>query len=76
MHLFSTWKKVNLLIRTEAKASQPQLRKKKGKSRDKYLLNLRQRILNLPNIAVLTGEQHQRHQGPAHQQQERGQKLN
>ncbi len=33
-------------------------------------------MLNLPDIAVLTGEQHQGHQGPAHQQQEGGQKLN
>jgi hypothetical protein len=62
------------LIRTEAKASQ--LRKKKGNSRDKLLLNSRHGILNLPDIAVLTGEQHQGHQGPAHQQQEGGQKLN
>ncbi len=62
------------LIRTEANA--PQLRKKKGKSRCKYNLNLRHGILDLPDIAVLTGEQHQGHQGPAHQQQEGRQKLN
>jgi hypothetical protein len=47
------------------------------KFRDKYhLKNSRYGILDLPHIAVLTGEQHQRYQGTAHQQQERGQKLN
>jgi hypothetical protein len=62
--IFSLKNKLNLL-RTEAKA--PQLRKRKGKSCGTYHLNMRHGILDLPDIAVLTGEQHQRHQGPAHQ---------